>query len=68
MMRHLLLLFAFAANHVLAGDGTCSLVSQVCVDGPSTKVIGGNMVKVISWYDNETGFSHRVVDLMKILL
>ena len=38
------------------------------VDAPSTKVIDGNMVKVISWYDNETGFSNRVVDLMKILL
>jgi glyceraldehyde 3-phosphate dehydrogenase len=38
------------------------------VDAPSTKVIGGNLLKVISWYDNETGFSNRVVDLMKILL
>jgi len=38
------------------------------VDAPSTKVIGGNMVKVISWYDNETGFSSRVVDLMKFVL
>jgi len=38
------------------------------VDAPSTKVIDGNMVKVISWYDNETGFSNRVIDLMKILL
>ncbi len=38
------------------------------VDGLSTKVIDGNMAKVISWYDNETGFSQRVVDLMKILL
>lgn len=34
------------------------------VDASSTKVIGDNMVKVIAWYDNETGFSHRVVDLV----
>src|SRR5690606_3275510 len=34
------------------------------VDGLSTMVMEGNMVKVISWYDNETGYSTRVVDLV----
>ena len=34
------------------------------VDGLSTMVIDGNLVKVVSWYDNETGYSHRVVDLV----
>ena len=34
------------------------------VDGLSTMVIGGNMVKVVSWYDNEMGYSNRVVDLI----
>jgi len=38
-----------------------------CVDGLSTKVIEGNMVKVLSWYDNECGFSQRVVDLFKMI-
>lgn len=33
------------------------------VDLPSTMVIGGKMGKVLSWYDNEVGFSHRMVDL-----
>lgn len=33
------------------------------VDGDSTSVIGGNMVKVLSWYDNEAGFSHRMLDV-----
>ncbi len=33
-------------------------------DALSTMVIGGNMVKVISWYDNEIGYSNRVVDLI----
>ena len=37
------------------------------VDAGCTKVIDGSMVKVISWYDNETGFSYRVVDLIKMI-
>jgi glyceraldehyde 3-phosphate dehydrogenase len=35
------------------------------VDGASTAVIGGNLVKVYSWYDNEWGYSSRCVDLFK---
>jgi glyceraldehyde 3-phosphate dehydrogenase len=38
------------------------------VDGKSTKVIDGNMVKVLSWYDNEWGYSNRVVDLIKFMV
>ncbi|QTD42808.1 type I glyceraldehyde-3-phosphate dehydrogenase [Sporosarcina sp. Te-1] len=33
------------------------------VDGLSTMVLDGNMVKVISWYDNESGYSARCIDL-----
>jgi glyceraldehyde 3-phosphate dehydrogenase len=33
------------------------------VDAELTSVMNGNMVKVMSWYDNESGFSHRMVDL-----
>jgi glyceraldehyde 3-phosphate dehydrogenase len=36
-----------------------------CFDALSTKVIGGKMVKVLSWYDNEWGYSCRLVDLAK---
>jgi glyceraldehyde 3-phosphate dehydrogenase len=35
------------------------------IDAPSTMVIGGNMVKVVSWYDNEWGYSNRLADLAK---
>jgi glyceraldehyde 3-phosphate dehydrogenase len=34
------------------------------VDAPSTKVVGGNLVKVLSWYDNEWGFSTRMVEFL----
>jgi glyceraldehyde 3-phosphate dehydrogenase len=33
------------------------------VDAPLTKVVDGNLAKVFSWYDNEWGFSNRMVDL-----
>ncbi len=33
-------------------------------DAGSTQVLGGNLVKVLSWYDNEWGYSNRVVDLV----
>ncbi len=37
------------------------------VDGPYTKVMDGNFVKVLSWYDNEWGYSNRCVDLLRYL-
>jgi len=40
-----------------------SLYSSV-VDAPSTNVIGGTLVHVSSWYDNEMGYSARCVDLL----
>lgn len=36
-------------------------------DASGTQVLGGNMVKVMSWYDNEWGYSNRVVDLIERL-
>ncbi len=37
------------------------------VDGPSTMVMDGTMVKVVSWYDNEWGYSVRVADLAHLM-
>ncbi len=36
-------------------------------DSELTNVIGGNFVKVIAWYDNEWGFSERMVDVIKLI-
>ncbi|MBI4759407.1 MAG: type I glyceraldehyde-3-phosphate dehydrogenase [Chloroflexi bacterium] len=38
------------------------------LDAPSTMVIGGNMVKVIAWYDNEWGYSCRVADVTDYII
>ena len=38
-----------------------------CFDTTQTKVIGGNMVKVCSWYDNEWGFSVRMLDVASLM-
>jgi len=37
------------------------------VDAPSTAVMGGNLVKVLAWYDNEWGYSERIVDLIRFV-
>jgi glyceraldehyde 3-phosphate dehydrogenase len=37
------------------------------IDAELTKVLGGNLVKVISWYDNEWGYSNRIVDFILFL-
>jgi glyceraldehyde 3-phosphate dehydrogenase len=45
------------------GDSRSSIV-----DALSTMEIGGNMVKVVSWYDNEWGYSCRVADLANFIV
>jgi len=37
------------------------------VDSDLTKVMGGNLIKVVTWYDNEWGYSSRVIDLCLFL-
>jgi glyceraldehyde 3-phosphate dehydrogenase len=44
------------------GDSRSSII-----DASSTMVIGGTLVKVIAWYDNEWGYSCRIADLMALV-
>jgi glyceraldehyde 3-phosphate dehydrogenase len=44
----------------IVGDTHSSII-----DGLSTMVIDGNLLKTISWYDNEWGYSNRCVDLFR---
>lgn len=48
-------------NQLVSSDFNGNPLSSI-VDLPCTMVMGTNMFKVISWYDNEMGFSHRMVD------
>ncbi|AMM95048.1 type I glyceraldehyde-3-phosphate dehydrogenase [Peribacillus simplex] len=51
---------------LVSGDYNGNPASST-IDALSTMVMEGNMVKVLSWYDNETGYSSRVVDLINYL-
>ena len=37
------------------------------VDAENTRVLGGNLVKILSWYDNEWGYANRVADLAELV-
>ena len=54
-------ILGFSESPLVSIDFNGSPLSSI-VDGPTTYVID-NMVKVLSWYDNEAGYSHRMVDL-----
>ena len=56
----------FEENELVSSDFKGDSRSSI-VDAPMTLVVGGNCVKVISWYDNEWGYSCRVRDLINYL-
>jgi glyceraldehyde 3-phosphate dehydrogenase len=54
-------ILGYSEEPLVSVDYNGSAFSSV-IDAPTTYVVG-NMVKVLSWYDNESGYSHRMVDL-----
>src|SRR5580692_11862039 len=55
-------ILAYTEDPVVSTDMLRNPNSSI-VDAELTKVIGGNLAKVVAWYDNEWGYSCRVVDL-----
>ena len=42
--------------------------SSSIFDASSTQLLGKSFVKVVAWYDNEWGYSNRIVDLVKLVI
>jgi glyceraldehyde 3-phosphate dehydrogenase len=57
-------IMAYEEKPLVSHDYNHTSVSST-VDALSTMVVEGNLVKVLAWYDNEWGFSNRVVDLVR---
>jgi glyceraldehyde 3-phosphate dehydrogenase len=56
----------YTTDPIVSADIVHNPASSI-VDAPLTAVIDGTMVKIVSWYDNEWGYSNRVVDLVQKL-
>ncbi len=59
-------ILAYSEEPLVSSDFNGDPASST-IDALSTMVMEENMVKVISWYDNETGYSNRVVDLVEYI-
>jgi glyceraldehyde 3-phosphate dehydrogenase len=59
-------ILAFCEDPLVSMDFNGNKHSSI-VDASLTSVMDKNMVKVISWYDNETGFSYRMIDLCLLM-
>jgi glyceraldehyde 3-phosphate dehydrogenase len=57
----------YSEDPLVSTDIVGSAYSSI-FDAPLTMVIDGKLVKVVSWYDNEWGYSNRVVDLAQRVL
>jgi glyceraldehyde 3-phosphate dehydrogenase len=60
-------LLAYTEDPIVSTDIVKNRASSI-VDSELTAVMDGTMVKVVSWYDNEWGYSNRIVELVQKLL
>jgi len=60
-------LMSYTEDPIVSTDSVASPFSAI-VDGKLTAMMDGTMVKVIAWYDNEWGYSNRLVDLVQRVL
>ena len=59
-------ILAYCDEPLVSVDFTTDSHSSI-FDALSTQVMGDNMVKILSWYDNEWGYSNRVCDLIRYI-
>jgi glyceraldehyde 3-phosphate dehydrogenase len=59
-------ILAYTEDPVVSTDMMRNSNSSI-VDGQLTKVLGDNLLKVVAWYDNEWGYSCRVIDLIEFM-
>ncbi|OGU59079.1 MAG: type I glyceraldehyde-3-phosphate dehydrogenase [Ignavibacteria bacterium GWF2_33_9] len=56
----------YCEEPIVSSDITNNTHSAI-YDALSTKVLGGNFVQILAWYDNESGYSNRIIDLIKYI-
>ncbi|OGQ35587.1 MAG: type I glyceraldehyde-3-phosphate dehydrogenase [Deltaproteobacteria bacterium RIFCSPHIGHO2_12_FULL_43_9] len=59
-------ILSYSDDELVSVDFNGSPFSAI-FDAPLTQVTGGKLAKVFAWYDNEVGFSHRMIDLASLI-
>lgn len=58
---------AFTSDPIVSSDIQSESHSAI-FDALSTKVLGGDFIQILAWYDNESGYSNRIVDLINLII
>ncbi len=59
-------IMAYSEAPLVSGDFNGTSYSSI-IDAPMTKMMGDRFLKVLAWYDNETGFSNRMLDIASLM-